>query len=155
MFEDAADGVKDIDIDAEAYTAILNSFYQAYLSGDYDLDHLFESIKSVLSGTGFEGDIDIGDMHLTFTAGTVITWSKDNKAIINGKETQFGKNDTDKIVSAMAAAEFDELLSNNYTIEESGEVTYHGAIDTTVEYNVKSGVYTAHFEDGGEVTADS
>jgi len=44
----------------------MNAFYLAAKSGNYDLDNVLASIKEVLAGTGYEGDIDVGDVHLTF-----------------------------------------------------------------------------------------
>jgi len=51
----------------------------------------------------------------------------------------------------MAATSFTNLLSKDYTIDDMGKVTYHGAIDTTVEVDVENNKYSAKFSDGGAV----
>ena len=62
MFQDALDnGVKDLPIDAEAYTAAMNAVYQAAISGDFDTDNIMQSIQNVLAGTGQTFELDMGD----------------------------------------------------------------------------------------------
>jgi len=66
MFTDAKEGVKLTENEAKAYHATIAAFYKAMLSNDYNEDSIMASIKEVLSGTGYEGELDIGDLRLTF-----------------------------------------------------------------------------------------
>jgi len=68
------------------------------LSGDYDLDSLFTSIRDVLASTDFEGDIDVGDLHITVKQGTVLERDKDDNYIIDGH--LFKKNQLEAALSA-------------------------------------------------------
>ena len=141
----AEDGLGD------AYAAVLSAYKTAALSGDYDENHIMESIKAILAGTGFNGDIDIGDMHLTFKQGYVLERDSEGHYIVEGQ--QFNNEKT--ALNAMAAAELEDLLGKAKDINtETGEVTYHGAMDATVEVSIDSDTvtYTAHV---GEYTVTS
>ena len=77
MFEDVTDGVKDIDMSAELYTAAINSLYQMYLSGDYKLDNLMQSVQQVAAQSGFHGEIQVGDNTIAIGYGVTLTKGKD------------------------------------------------------------------------------
>jgi len=52
---------------------MLTALYQASKSGNYDLDNIWQSVKETLAGIeGFEGQIDVGDMHLAISNGIVL-----------------------------------------------------------------------------------
>lgn len=61
MLDDATDGLKNIDISNEAYFSIMDALVKAVQSGDYDLDNLMDSVRSVLAGTGKTFEIEVGD----------------------------------------------------------------------------------------------
>jgi hypothetical protein len=66
MLKKAKKGMEVNEADANAYHATLAAFYKAMQSGDWDLDSIYNSIKEILAGTGFEGEIKVGDMILTY-----------------------------------------------------------------------------------------
>ena len=81
LLEKARDNIKVNKEDAQAYHAAVKAFYTAMQSGNYDLDSIMESMKEVLAGTGFEGDIQVGDMTLTFHYGQIITKTENGKYV--------------------------------------------------------------------------
>ena len=135
----------------DAYMAMLTAFSAAAKSGDYDLDNIMASVKQVLAGTGYEGEIDIGDMHLTFKQGYVLERDSEGHYIVDNKKF----NDEETALNAMAANQLEDLLGQAKDIDtETGEVTYHGAMDATVKVDVTADktTYTAHV---GEYTVTS
>lgn len=55
-------GIKNLDLDSNVIQAVMDALYQAYLSGDYDLDNLAESIWSVLDEKLLDGmEFTIGE----------------------------------------------------------------------------------------------
>jgi len=152
MLSDAKEGMKLSEQDAKAYHATLAAFYKAMLSGDYDENNIMASIKEVLSGTGYEGNIDVGDMHLTFRQGYVLERDANGMFKVDGKEFK----DETTALNAMAASQLGDLLTGKKTINtETGAVTYHGAVDTTVKIDVDNKKYEASFSNGGAVSATS
>ena len=136
----------------DAYMAMLTAFSAAAKSGDYDLDNIMASIKQILAGTGYEGEIDIGDMHLTFKQGYVLERDSEGHYIVEGQ--QF--NDEGAALNAMAASQFEGLLDSAKDIDtKTGAVTYHGAIDTTVTVDVENNKYSASFSSGGSVSSST
>lgn len=126
LFEDAIDGVKNLDIDAEAYTAIMNALYQAAKSGNYDLDNIWQSVKEVLAGIeGFEGQIDVGDMHIAISNGIVLE-AKDGKYIVGGLEFEYSQ-----YKEACRAAMLEKIgAKGEFTkvTDDLGETEYQGTI---------------------------
>jgi len=78
----------------------MNAFYKAAISGNYDLDNIMTSVKEVLAGTGFEGEIKIGDSKLTFQYGVVLEEGKDGKYHVGDKT--FPKTDAGAKAAAKA-----------------------------------------------------
>ena len=158
LLEDAKDGLYNLNISAEAYTAVMNAFYKASISGDYNLDDIFQSIKDVLASSGFEGEITIGDYKLTYHAGVMLTSDKEGNYIVNGKS--FGK-DQDKAAQAIKSSSIDTLssavrkvtnedTSTTYTFSSGISVKVACAIDG--DGNVQ---YTATLPSGKVITATS
>ena len=144
----AEDGLGD------AYAAILKAYRAAAESNTWDNDDLYNSIRTELAGKGLTGSYDLGDLHLVFSCNEVLQLNTNGKYIIDGKESQFGEGQEESAVRAMAAASFTNLLSKDYIIDDTGKVTYHGAIDTTVEYDINSQQYIATFpNDNYTITA--
>jgi len=66
LFDISDEELNNMDTAAkERYHAIMSAFYNAAMSGDYSNESIMQSIKDVLISTGYEGDIDIGDLHIT------------------------------------------------------------------------------------------
>lgn len=137
------------------YAAIISAFYQAAKSGDYNPDNIMKSIKDVLAGTGFEGEITIGDMTLTFQYDTVLEKGKDGKYHVGDKT--FPGTDA----GAKAAAKYQhqtdlDTLQGAATEEaDNGSINYKNSIVSNVDYNVETGVYNITFSDGSTATATS
>ena len=154
LFEDASDGLKDVEISAEAYTAIMNAFYKASISGDYNLDSIFESIKEVLASSGFEGEITIGDYKLTYHAGVMLTSDKEGNYIVNGKN--FGK-DQDKAAQAIKTSTIDALSGATKKVTDQDTTTtytFQNGTSVKVECSVE-GIYTATLNNGKVITAST
>lgn len=84
IFKDATSGAKHLNIDAKAYQAALDSFYQMALSDDYDLDNVAASIQNIFSKTNLKDiSIDVGTktFYLDGDFKYMIDW--DNKEAIN------------------------------------------------------------------------
>jgi len=82
ILEDATDGVLDLEIDAEAYKDAINAFYQMAMSGDYDLDDLFGSLRKIMDASGLKNiTVDVGEKTFQIVGGNkfVFDWS-DEKA---------------------------------------------------------------------------
>lgn len=155
MFQDAIDGVKDLPIDAQAYTAVMNAFYKAAISGDYNLDNIMASVKEVLAGTGFEGEIVIGDYKLTFQYGVVLEEGKDGKYHVGDKT--FNKGQEKAAARATAVDSLDTLKNAGKEINgETGEVKVTSQVVANVDYDVDTKTYTINFvEEGYSATATS
>jgi hypothetical protein len=146
MLTDAKEGAKLTEKEAKLYHASLAALYKAMLSGDYNEEEIAASMKEVLSGTGYEGEIDVGDWHLTLKHGYVLERDSEGKFIVDGKKFE----DEDTALKAQAAITLDGLLGDKKDINlDTGAVTYHGAIDATVEVDITEDqvTYTAHVED--------
>ena len=155
MFKDTTNQTKKLDIDAEAYTAVMNSFYQAAISGDYNLDNIVASVREVLGGSGFEGEITVGDTKLTVHAGAVITTDKDGNYTVNG--VNYGTNldaatkgfhsqNVEVLSEAISSVSDTETGVTTYTLENGAEVV--------VDYNLETKEFIATLN-GSTVRASS
>ena len=74
-------------ITEEQYAAVMDAFYQAAINGDYDLEHLQESVWDVLNKTLSEGTvIDTGNRSIIISGGTnySIDWqAEDTQEALN------------------------------------------------------------------------
>ena len=155
IFEQARDNIS-VDADtARAYHAAISAFYAAMQSGDYDLDNIMSSIKEVLAGTDFEGNIDVGDMHLTFHKGIVLERDKDGNYVVDGQK--YDENHLDAALQAQAVSDLTTVQNAVKKYDpETGEVTYTaGEFKYTASYDVDSGLYEVHFSDGDSATSSS
>ena len=120
------------------YATLVSAFYEAAMSGDYNLDNIIQSVKDVLAGTGFEGEISLGGQTYVFSRGKSIV------KLENGKYT--GANTKKEYNTAAEAAQAEALVEagvdeNNLIAtkdEKAGTITYSGKmkIDTT-EFEVE------------------
>ena len=81
-FTDLAEKAKVEGLDkatAENFTAIMNSLYQMYRSGDYNLDNLYDSIQQIMAQSKFTGELQLGDTILHVKNGAVIIETEDKK----------------------------------------------------------------------------
>ena len=81
-FTDLAEKAKVEGLDqamAENFTAIMNSLYQMYKSGDYNLDNLYDSIQQIMAQSKFTGELQLGDTILHVKNGAVIIETEDKK----------------------------------------------------------------------------
>lgn len=162
IFEQARDNIS-VDADtAKAYHAAISAFYAAMQSGDYDLDSIYESMKNILAGSGFEGEIKVGDMHLVFNQGMVFEKDEKGNIVYNGK-TYSGDNALEDAKNAMRNDQVTAALAafGGVQNEETGETTLTattmngGKIEITSSYNVETGKFEAIFSDGGFVSSDT
>jgi len=100
MFESAKNGETLNKEAALAYHAAIAAFYDAMRSGDYNLDNIYESMKNILAGSGFEGEIKVGDMRLVFNQGMVFEKDEKGNIVYNGK-TYSGDNALEDAKNAM------------------------------------------------------
>lgn len=125
--------------DARALTAAMDALYKASLSGNYDTDNIYESVKEVLRQSGaMDGEIsiDIGDttLYLTGNIVTSIDWKSDKvknalKDSWKGKKEKEKKKLADEAMRHFAEKP-ESLLQNNDTnamhfiLNTSSEVTF-------------------------------
>jgi len=133
----------------------MNSFYQAAISGDYNLDNIVASVREVLGGSGFEGEITVGDTKLTVHAGAVITTDKDGNYTVNG--VNYGTNldaatkgfhsqNVEVLSEAISSVSDTETGVTTYTLENGAEVV--------VDYNLETKEFIATLN-GSTVRASS
>lgn len=65
--------------EAQEYTQLVNSLYQMYLSGNYDLNNIFASIQDVFNQNGFTGEFQAGDKVYKFIEGEAFIIVEDKK----------------------------------------------------------------------------
>ena len=88
MLEVAAKGLsetgkswEDLGLTEQQYASIIDSFYQALMNGDYNLDSIQSSVWEILDKTLPDGTvIEVGDRTITIAGGThtVINWEDEN-----------------------------------------------------------------------------
>ena len=150
ILKSAKEGAKLDKNEAIAYHAALSALYDAMRSGDYNLDDIYTSIRDILAGTDFEGDIDVGDLHLTVHQGVALE-RKGDKYIVNGHEY----TNVDTAVKAQQTAALGDFTNAIKTTNpETGETTYTaGELNATVQYDVNSKKYHLEFSDGTSADA--
>lgn len=65
--------------EAKNFTAVIDSLYQMYTSGEYNLDDLYGSIQRVMGTSGFEGTIELGDNKVYIKKGATIVETTDEE----------------------------------------------------------------------------
>ena len=65
--------------EAENFAAIMDSLYQMYKSGDYNLDNIYDSIQQIMAASKFTGTVELGDTILHIKNGAVIIETEDEK----------------------------------------------------------------------------
>ncbi len=103
--------------EAQNLTEIMNSLYQMYQSGDYNLDNLYNSIQQIMASSKFNGTLQLGESILHIKNGAIIVEVEDEKG---------GKL-------------FQDAQGNSYsTLEEAtarAAVQAQGVKNDTIEYN--------------------
>jgi hypothetical protein len=63
IVEDAASGVRKLDLNAQDYAAALSVLYEMSKRGDFDINNIAESLREqlILNHSNFEGNIEYGD----------------------------------------------------------------------------------------------
>ena len=137
------------------YAALVSSLYAVAMSGDFDLDKIFDSIKQVFAESGFEGEIPIGDAHLVFKYNTSLEKGKDGKYHIGDKEFPGTDDGFKKAVSYQKATELKALQGIKSEQGKDGSITFEHNFITNADYNVETGTYNIKFKDGSTATATS
>ena len=129
-----------------AYTAFLDGMVQASLSDDFNLDNMYESIKTVLANSGIEDlTIDMGEktFHIGGGAVAVIDWSK--KDFIDAAEKALEQ------FKAKNSAEFN--FADDASIKDQiSEIQTRLATDNELEVNVRAELQTIVDLATGDVT---
>ena len=128
----------------------MDAFWKAAQSDNYDLDNIWASVKEVLAGSNknYVGDIDIGDMHLTFTNGVVLERVDGGYKV--GDKTY---KDADTATKATYASDIKAMEDAAKTYNEDGSVTYNGVLNYKVSYDLASKTYTVDFGDSTATSA--
>lgn len=58
--------------EAKNFTAIMDSLYQMYKSGDYNLDNIYDSIQQIMASSKFTGTVQLGDSTLHVKNGAIV-----------------------------------------------------------------------------------
>ena len=156
LLEDAKTGVKFSEENAQGLAAAMNGLYQAMLSGNYDLDNIYASVKEVLQQSGLTDgklSIDIGNttLYLTGNVITQIDWESDKvkKALedaYQGKKKD-GKSPREQADAAMR--EFQKKPQNLLGEGKEADLKFVLQTNTNVTYDAKKKTYTV---DGHEFT---
>lgn len=117
--------------EATNFSAVLDSLYKMYTSGEYNLDDLYSSIQQIMGTSNFEGTVRLGDniLHVEHGATVIETTDKEGK-------TSF------KTPSGTKCDSLDEALARS-AIE-----AYHLDKDKKVEYDGKMATGTITFKNG-------
>ena len=126
--EDLTAILEDYGLNEEKYTDLLNSFYQASLSGDFDpetfVSFLPEELQELFAGSGLT--FKIGEQEITFASdGTVYTFEseEDKKETTDFLKTIYGSEEYD-----YANLTHDQTVlvqsQENITVEETGNIVY-------------------------------
>ena len=78
LLQDAADGMRNVNLSEQEYFAVMDAFVKAAQSGDWDLDNIFESVKDIINSSFPDGmTVDVGDKTFVISGGTVgvIDWN--------------------------------------------------------------------------------
>ena len=142
--------------EAEAYTAVMRAFYEAARSGNYDPDHIMESIKQVLGTSNLSDqtlEIDIGDLHLSLRSGVLITRNSEGNYIVGNQEF----SNIDSAIQYEKERQLAETqhLVNTKRNEETGTLEVSSSIVTAIHYDVENEGYTVTFSDGTTVSSNS
>ena len=149
LLEDAKTGVKFSEENAQGLAAAMNGLYQAMLSGNYDLDNIYASVKEVLQQSGLTDgklSIDIGNttLYLTGNVITQIDWESDKvkKALedaYKGKKKD-GKSPREQADAAMR--EFQKKPQNLLGEGREADLKFVLQTSTNVTYDAKKKTYT-------------
>ena len=126
--EDLTAILEDYGLNKEKYTDLLNSFFQASLSGDFDpetfVSFLPEELQELFAGSGLT--FKIGEQEITFASdGTVYTFEseEDKKETTDFLKTIYGSEEYD-----YANLTHDQTVlvqsQENITVEETGNIVY-------------------------------
>ena len=135
----------------EAYAAVLQAYKQAALSGDYSESSIFTSIKEVLTESGFSGEIDLGNMHLIFKAGDVITTVKDSEGNIH----YYGEDGTD-LGTDLNKAKRDVLIKDLEQQSKRGsseKITYNEE-ENKIKLNINDTDVELQITDDGQLSVE-
>ena len=107
LYKQAAEGAEFTKDQAQALASATNALYKASLSGNYDTDNIYESVKEVLLQSGLDENgfrVDIGDktLYLTGNLITEIDWKSDK---VKDALKNFKGSDKEKKKAAQAAME--------------------------------------------------
>ena len=149
LYDQAAQGYKFTREKADALAAATNALYKASLSGNYDTDNIYESVKEVLQQSGITDGkltIDIGTttIYLTGNVITSIDWNSDKtkKAI---EDVYKGKKKDGKSPREQAEAAMQEFQKNPQNLLGEGkeaDIKFILQASTDVTYDAKKKTYT-------------
>lgn len=118
ILQQLADGATLTEEDAKKYNAALNALYQMVLSGDYDLENVYQSILQVAEQSKFVGEIQIGDRTIAVGYGVTLEPNEDGHYNIAGKDYSSAER-------ALEAFSLTQFLNTNtargFTVDLEGE----------------------------------
>ena len=156
LFKDAANGIKNVDLDAESYFKVMDAFVKAAQSGDWDLDNIFESVKDIINSSFPDGmTVDVGDKTFVISGGTVgvIDWNdsgtqeaikifegkvEDSKQAVIDSVTKY-QNNTGKQVDVIVGLAVNGEIDIN--VDEKGNITVKGPNGKEFDPNSNTGAY--------------
>ena len=114
---------------SEEDAAVLNAFYQAAKSGNYDLNNIMSSIKEVLASQNFKDgtSIKVGDIELSIHQGVALEKVDDGYKV--GDHVY---KDASTAVKATYASSIDSLTGLNQNFTEEGAVEYEISQDLSI-----------------------
>ena len=117
MLHGLANNVTMTQEEAKVTFAALKSLYEMFLSGNYDLDNLMNSIADVAAESGFKGEINLGDRTIAVGYGVVLESNEQGKYTVEGKEY----SNVEQALQAFALSQDQDI--GEITLESDGTPT--------------------------------
>ena len=169
LLEDAATGTRHLEYNIEAFQTVMNSLYQMGLSGEYNEDDIYRSVKKIAEQSGLSGKpftIDLDGISLIINQGGIqrIDWAdKDTDAILqdyikNHQQELTGKKE-ERVQQAKEA--LTKILQQGSTPEETIDVpdglTYFVRLNgaTTVDLTNDKGEKIQGWKYRGQIFPDA
>ena len=156
LLTDDIEELKELGVDEEEYTAIMNGIYKAVQSGNYDLEHIMESVQREIANTGLVFSYYDKKHNTTYTVdmnGGMYTVHWDKEEEVNKiKDTlrAAGFSEEEIRSGAQIRALYDEMMGDN-TSKDSRLVLSH-AIYTDLVQEVETPEGKKYVYNGQEYT---
>ena len=127
IFSTAYNDLQKLGLDEQSYAALMTSLVDWAKSGNYDLDNLYASIKEVMASSNFNGEFQIGDLHIQVGYGQTVVFDPKTNT------WKDAKNNDHKTAEEAMRANIEAQIPNAQ--KDSTVVLDNGNYQTTIEAN--------------------